>query len=347
MTGLSFQSDEIKRLSSTVLQPIGLVLGKFAPFHVGHRSLIDAALLEMKTVLVVIYQATRTTRVHLSVRAQWIRSCYGHRVVVIEGHDGPEETGYSAEIMSLQEEYLGKLLSGISISAFYSGEAYGKHISKALNCIDRRVDRNNGSFKVSATDIRNNPEKYMSFALIPKEFIIPRYVFIGGPSTGKTTLADELGRRLNAPVTREYGREYWFENQINHRLSMEDLEIIVHRQIMDIDPPQIQLARDMVIHDTSPLTTYCYAQYYFGTASRILSDLVEAYYARDNLIHILCSDDIPFEDTPDRSGPGSRKELQDILLQEVKRRSIKYLEVTGNIEARVQSVLDYISNRSG
>jgi len=55
---------------------IGLTLGKYSPFHIGHQKVIETALNEMDKVIVVIYNSPETTRIPISIRANWIRSIY-------------------------------------------------------------------------------------------------------------------------------------------------------------------------------------------------------------------------------------------------------------------------------
>lgn len=70
---------------------VGLRLGKFAPFHRGHRFLVETALSECRRVLVVVYPAALHTEIHLSVRAGWIRELCP-RAEVLEAPEGPPRT---------------------------------------------------------------------------------------------------------------------------------------------------------------------------------------------------------------------------------------------------------------
>lgn len=52
----------------------------------------------------------------------------------------------------------------------------------------------------------------------------------------------------------------------------------------------------------------------------------------------LCNDDIPFDDTWDRSGIGSREKLQEINIQLLERYNIKYKLLFGSIENRLKQI---------
>ena len=43
--------------------------------------------------------------------------------------------------------------------------------------------------------------------------MIKKIVFLGGPSTGKTTLCEALAAQLDTITVPEYGRDYWLEHQ--------------------------------------------------------------------------------------------------------------------------------------
>jgi NadR type nicotinamide-nucleotide adenylyltransferase len=320
----------------------GLTLGKFAPLHKGHQRLIETALAEMDHVIVIVYQATDVTQVPLWVRAEWVRKIYPD-VEVIEASDGPQVTGYTKEIVDLQNDYLIRALNGQKITAFYSSEAYGTHVSKALGCENRIVDLSRKVVPVSGTAIRESFwENVSELHPVVRADLLPRIVFLGGPSTGKTTLSRAFARRHDEPVCEEYGRNYWFAHQKDHRLSMNDLEIIAKEQMVSEDRIAMSAKRYVVV-DTSPLTTLAYACYYFGEASGRLLEINRQYHQRSRL-YVVCDKDIDFEDSADRSGPGSRQALQAILLCELKTRRLDFETASGTVQTRLGTVQNFVDN---
>ena len=171
---------------------IGLTLGKFAPLHRGHQLLIEKALSETDHVLVMIYDAPDDTSIPLPVRSNWLRQLYP-TIEVIEAWDGPLMIGDTSEIKEMHEEYILKVLAGKQISHFYSSEFYGQHVSQALGAIDCRVDPERKRVPVSATAIREDPYTNREYIdpLVYRD-LITKIVFLGAPSTGKSTLAEEL-----------------------------------------------------------------------------------------------------------------------------------------------------------
>jgi NadR type nicotinamide-nucleotide adenylyltransferase len=316
----------------------GLVLGKFAPFHRGHGYLIETALAEAEHLIVLVYQATRTTRLPLSTKAGWIRSLYP-QVEVIEATDGPEDTGYTSEIQLKHEKFLADLLTSRKIDAFYSSEPYGEHVSRALGCLDRRVDVPRSRVPVSGTMLRKDPSlRPLYLHPMVRADMVRRIVLLGGPSTGKTSLAAALAGKLGEPWCPEYGRDYWFAHQVNHRLSMNDLETIAREQ-HELESRFAREASAYLPVDTCPLTTWLYAQRYFGYVTEALERILGDYLAFPRE-YWLCGTDLPFEDSPDRSSPGSREEHQEATVRELERRGVAWRPVSGTVDARVDVIMD-------
>ena len=137
------------------MKKVGLTLGKYAPLHKGHEYVIETMLREMDEVIVIIYDTT-VTPIPLQVRADWIKQLFPD-VTVIQAWDGPAGCSHDREYEMREEKYILGLLGEKRITAFYSSEYYGEHMSKALNCADRRVDKARAAVPVSATMIRENP----------------------------------------------------------------------------------------------------------------------------------------------------------------------------------------------
>ena len=285
----------------------GLTLGKFAPLHKGHCFLIDTALSEVDELVVLIYTSS-VTDIPLNIRSGWIKHLYP-QVKVIECWDGPE--GYSSErsFEIEQEEYIKKVTKGLSFTHFYSSESYGKHVSETLGAIDRRGDH------------------------------IIKIVFVGAMSTGKSTLTEALAKKYNTTFAPEYGREYWTEHQIDRRIEIDEFNTIAKIHI-EKENEALKTADKYLFVDTNAITTYMYCLDYHGHAPDYLTNIALHNSNRYDLF-FLCEDDIPYDDTWDRSGPQKREVFQQQIIADLKERKIPYIPLRGNLQQRI-SIVDKV-----
>ncbi len=315
---------------------MGLVLGKFAPLHKGHQSLIEASLAETERTVVLIYDCADLDIPPLQVRANWIRTLYPS-VEVLEAWDGPSETGLDPRVTQMHDAYLRKRLCDRRITHFFSSEPYGEHVSRGLGSVDRRIDPERQSVPISATQIRENlwdNRQYLS--TIVYRDLITQVVFLGAPSTGKTTLACELANRHQTVWMPEYGREYWEQHQSERRLTCEQLVEIAlgHRQREDKLIPQ---SNRYLFIDTDATTTLQFSYYYHDRAHPQLISLANEARQRYDLFFV-CAPDIPYDDTWDRSGDANRMEMHRRIVGDLITRKTPFQLLTGSIDQRCQQV---------
>ena len=315
---------------------VGFTLGKFAPLHAGHQYLIETGLAETDRFVALVYDAPETTPVPLPVRVGWIRDLYP-QVDVLAGWGGPTAVGDAPAIRAAQEEFILESLGGRRVTHFYSSEFYGDHVSRALGAIDRRVDPQRARVPISGTAIRADPGSHRSFLLPRVRWdLLTKVVFLGAPSTGKTTLCQALAERAGEPWVPEYGREYWEAHQVDRRLAPAQLvEIAVgHRAAEE----RIAADADRVLFvDTDASTTRVFADDYHGRAEPELDALAAACGGRYDLT-FLCGDDIPYADTPDRSGAVRRAVFQRRIRANLLAAGRPFLTLRGSLAERIETV---------
>ena len=148
------------------MKTTGLIIGKFAPLHKGHQYLIETALKQVDKLIIFIYDWPELTDVPINIRKRWIEKLYPD-VQVVEVYDSPKIFGKTPEIMKLHSDCIVNKLKEIgqeySITHFFSNEFYGEYMGKILNAQSVQIDINKQQYKISATEIRENPEKYKEF----------------------------------------------------------------------------------------------------------------------------------------------------------------------------------------
>lgn len=167
--------------------------------------------------------------------------------------------------------------------------------------------------------------------------MIQKVVFLGAPSTGKSTLCSALSKKLNTNWVPEYGREYWLEHQVDRRLTPEQLLHIALTQNKWEDDYE-KHANHFLLCDTNAFTTWHFALHYHQSALPALEQLAKDSWQRYALI-VLCDNDIPYDDTWERSGDANRQEFQDFLEDYLREHGIPFVKAQGSVNHRVETVL--------
>jgi NadR type nicotinamide-nucleotide adenylyltransferase len=314
----------------------GLTLGKFAPLHKGHQLVIDAALSEMDKVTVLIYDCPETTSIPLQVRSGWLKKLYP-KVNIIEAWDGPTEVGNTPEIKRKHEAYIINKLKIRDVSHFYSSEFYGEHMSIALSAVNRLVDPMRERLPISGSKVREKPFAYREYIdPIVYRDLITNVVFLGAPSTGKTTIAKKMAQEFDTAWMPEYGREYWEKHQVNRRLSTKQLVEIAEGHL-EREEKLLYQANQYLFTDTNAITTFMFSQYYHQFTLPRLVELANQSASRYDLV-FLCETDIPYQDTWDRSGHANRGVFQKQIIGDLLVRKIPFFVLSGDLESRTKTV---------
>src|SRR5258706_6692121 len=174
-------------------------------------------------------------------------------------------------------------------------------MSLALGAVNRVVDKTRNAVPISGSAIRANLYQYRAY-LHPMVYrdLITHVVFLGAPSTGKTTIAERMAQTFNTVWMPEYGREYWETHQVERRLTLEQLVEIAEGHL-EREEKLLGQADQYLFVDTNPITTHMFSKYYHGTAAPRLAELAQQAATRYDVIFV-CDTDIPYDDTWDRSG---------------------------------------------
>ncbi|MDG1297572.1 MAG: ATP-binding protein [Saprospiraceae bacterium] len=165
-------------------------------------------------------------------------------------------------------------------------------------------------------------------------------VFMGAPSSGKTTLCKFLANHFDEPWMPELGKQYWIDNQLNRRLTQKQLLEIAQLHILGEDK-NMEDAKKFLFTDTNSITTYMFALDYYGQVDAELTELArQAEHRYDHFF--VCDIDIPYEDTWERSGEVYRTRFQQLILDDLTIRGIKYTILSGDIQTRVAKVLSIL-----
>lgn len=157
-----------------------------------------------------------------------------------------------------------------------------------------------------------------------------RVVVTGSECTGKTTLAEALGKHYGAPCVPEYVRRY--VEEIGRAPEYRDVEAIAHGQVELEDRMALKAGRVLVL-DTDLLSTVIYSRHYYGDCP-LWIDLASRERAAD--LYLLAGIDVPWVADGDQRNRGDRREeMQELFRRALVERGSRYLEIGGSESARL------------
>ena len=343
----------------------GLVVGKFSPLHRGHEMLIQRAVDECDEVVVLSYSKPEWPGCGAERRDQWFSAVFPqvrHLAVTderlrtwVRPGAGPRQVPSNDADETTHRRFCGFLCQhvlGITVAAVFTSEVYGDGFAGELTRYFREqqptaspvthvlVDLQRQKIPISGTLLRQDihalrewlsPQVYASF--------VQRVCLLGGESTGKSTLAQQLAREFGTACVAEYGRELW-EAKLGV-LVFDDLLHIAEEQLRREQAASLR-AKHYVFCDTSPLTTLFYSNYLFGKADPSLERLAGRVYD----VTILCAPDFAFVQDGTRQPETFRRLQHEWYCAELSRRGVSYLLVTGSLEPRIDQVRKVLSSRT-
>ena len=155
----------------------------------------------------------------------------------------------------------------------------------------------------------------------------------GPESSGKTTLAKELGKALNCPVAAEYARE-WLPARMGV-YTFEDLDTMANGQISLWESTE-----PILICDTEMLVFKIWSQVKYGEVSETIERLAHEHKMD---AYLLCKPDIPWEADPLREHPEQRQELFDLYQFALNEKNLPYCIIEGSLNQRIADGLTYLS----
>ena len=250
-------------------EKVAVVFGTFAPLHQGHIDLIQRAKRQCDRVCVIVsgYKGDRGEEVGLPLqkRFRYIREGFSNdeltQIYKLDETDLPRyPLGW--------EPWLKTALETIQYNEareeliFFVGE---KTYQEELEARGFQAHLQERQFGISGTLIRENPSKYWKYIAQPfRRQFTKKVLIMGSASNGKTTLAKDLARFYDAPVSLEYAREYQIKNNVrDDELTPKDYYYLLLGQYDQTSKLIDSSAnRGLVIADTNSLVTKGYYDYY-------------------------------------------------------------------------------------
>lgn len=242
-----------------------LVLGKFAPPHLGHLHLIDEAIkLSDEVHVIVCWNETQ------SIPPEWrfntldkiYENQYKVKIHVANDKGMPQsdkECQTKEEFYSYWVPFVNKFVKELDV--VFTSEDYGDDFANYLGIKHHLVDKERIKYPISATKLKENPFdnwKFIPDVLKPK--FVKRIALMGPESVGKSTLTKKLSEHYNTNYLEEWGRVI-YERNGNH-VDLEDF-ITISKERMEKEDELILKSNKIFFTDTEDITTYLFSKMYY------------------------------------------------------------------------------------
>lgn len=334
----------------------GLVVGKFSPLHLGHEFVIREAENCCDKLIIISYSNPEMLGCAADRRERWLKIRFPqHTILVVTPEKVTHWQSQNTPIPLMPDndaaddqhrDFVAAICKHIlkaTIDIVFTSESYGDGFAERLGnhqqhqVVHHLVDIERKRFSISGSVLRKDihanchylsPEVYADF--------VERVAFLGGESSGKSTLAFEMAVKLQTLHAPEYGRERWEEKLGN--LEYDDLLHIGKTQVEREDQLS-QKAKRWLFCDTTPLTTFFYSNYMFNKAESELELLANRKYHHT----FLCAPDFPFVQDGTRQDESFRNLQHEWYLKELSNRKISFTILQDNQVARINTVVENIS----
>jgi toxin-antitoxin system, antitoxin component, xre family len=281
----------------------GIIFGKFYPLHIGHVDFIQKASGLVDNLYVIVctdkerdielFKKSKMKRMPTEkdrIRFAEQTFKYQDNIKILHlSEDGipPYPNGWKGWSDRVKE-LLGK--NNIKIDTVFTNETqdiknYKENfidINNPQNVFDNNlkietIDIMRNSFRISATEVRNNP--YDNWFYIPKyvrEFFVLKVAVIGSENSGKTNLTHKLANYYNTSFVREYRKEYIKEFTGNNpdNLQHDDYNRIAYKQNLDIMNSIIN-ANKLTFVDTEYISLQAFSMVNSGDENPVIKDFIK------------------------------------------------------------------------
>jgi HTH-type transcriptional regulator, transcriptional repressor of NAD biosynthesis genes len=315
----------------------GLVLGKFMPPHAGHLHLLRAACRHVgEERLTIVVDASAAHAIPGERRRDWLRELFPKaRVVLLEG-ERPQQPADHPRFWEIWRDAL-QPYAPSGVTTVFAGEDYGAKLAEVLGARFVMVDRMRDAPPVSGTLIRSAPLRHWEY-LPPcvRAYYVKRVAVFGPESTGKTVLAERLGRHFGTVHVPEFARGYIDAKGIpaaGPLCTYEDIEQIARGQLA-LEDRLAREAQKVLICDTDTLVTRIYSEKFFGRCPEWVTQTAQS---RRYDLYLLTRDDTPFVADAQRDLKRWQSGFNRIFRRRLEEKGAPFVEIGGGWEERFQA----------
>lgn len=332
---------------------VGMYGGSFDPLHVGHIHDIIRAAAVCEELYVMISWCEGRESTSKELRYRWILNSTKHlpnvKIIMVEDKAVSKEvynTDYYWEKGAQDiKDTIGKPIDAV----FCGSDYYGTNRFESLYCPESEVvyfDR--AEVPISSTQIRDWATEHWDYIpAVCKEYYTKKVLVVGGESTGKSTLVQNLALAYNTNFVEEVGRETCEYAGGEELMISEDLIENLIRQKDQVRRAAKSSNRILFV-DTDALTTgfYCNLLLEDEEERRQLVQLADSiHWTNDwDLVLFLEPEGVDFvqDGTRNEEIKAERKKYSELLKEMFVRNGVKLVSIEGDYLERFNRAKEII-----
>ena len=224
----------------------------------------------------------------------------------------------------------------------FTSEDWGEGWARLMGAEHVLVDRDRLAFPISGTELRADLGEHFHW-LLPeaRRALARRVVLVGAESTGKSTLAEALARRLRTVWVPEHGRWYWEGRRhlLDQSWSSEELRRIATGQLRLENDLARRAVRGIVVSDTDALVTSVWHERYLGFGDSELERLAEE---RVPDLYLVCCPDFPWIQDGTRESEELRADMHAATVARVETSGARFALLAGTRDERLAAAMNHV-----
>lgn len=317
------------------------------PPHQGHVYLCEFAR-QYCEKLIILVCSMPDEPIPGKLRYEWMKELFPDcHVVHLEDADAPQEPSgeedpafwlyWHNQVRTAMQNYAlewsGDTCYWNYPDVVFASEDYGHKLAASVCAKFVPVDIKRSARAVSGTNIRTNPYKYWDYIPhVVRPYYTKRVTLFGPESTGKSTLAGQLGEYFRTVVVPEYGRTY--TETFGTNIEAQDLANIVAGHTASVAAAARQ-ADKVIIEDTDPVMTAVWSDMLLQERDPWFDTF------QDHPDLYILTDLLPWVDDGTRyfSSDDQREKFMQLCEAELIKRGVKYIKVTGSETERFKQAV--------
>jgi HTH-type transcriptional repressor of NAD biosynthesis genes len=282
------------------------------PPHYGHVFMIETALVHSEEVYLLVY-TMETEPLDGNQRFTALRHHFhGTPNLIVKWIEKPmpQEPGDHPDFWEIWKDDISAQV-GKKIDCVFGSENYVKTLAENFGCKHFIVDIKRKIVPTSGTACRN--QTMVEWESIIPEFrgrMVKKICFVGGESTGKSTMARVMAKVFKTDYVEEYGRKYC-ETKPPSKFETHDFVAIATVQELNAHLMS-KSANRLLFCDTDTIITQAFHKLYLGE----FSDELDKIIANSEYFHyFLLAPTIPFEQDGTREFEKERKQQFKLIKQ--------------------------------